>query len=135
MSLYKRQWIFFCHFREHYISSNGIITLTRNVPRNQSHLNRDSLNTYFPEAISKDRLQSAARVFHEAVQQRLNQNNRNETNNIRFDLDIFRYCFNSESSTLITDIKDLPRLPLSESWFYKIDRNVHGRSISTSQFA
>ncbi|CAG2248417.1 CBX1 [Mytilus edulis] len=96
----------------------------------QSHLDAESMSNFFPAFISFDRLNSAARLFEEVIQQRLRPNNRTISTNLRFDLDVYRYCFNTDESIRIDSVDSLKKLPLSNGWNYKLNKQGYGHIIT-----
>ncbi|CAC5397270.1 unnamed protein product [Mytilus coruscus] len=96
----------------------------------QSHLDVESMSNFFPAFISVDRLNSAARLFEDVIQQRLRPNNRTESTNLRFDLDVYRYCFNTDESVRIDSLDSLKKVPLSNGWNYKLNRQGYVKKIT-----
>ncbi|XP_063409217.1 uncharacterized protein LOC134692676 [Mytilus trossulus] len=95
----------------------------------QLHIDQDSLSEYFPKIIEHQRLLSAANALEDAIRDRLRRGNRNNRSVVRFDLDIFRYCFHSDKAVLLNSTQDFSKLPLSNSWYYKIAQNGTGQKI------
>ena len=92
------------------------------------HLPTELIVAYLTPDISGTRLQQAADVFENAVQQRLcSRQNRVVVN---FDLDVYRYIFNSDKSVLISGPDDLSKLPMCVNWHYKL--NKHGKGVQLS---
>ncbi|CAC5375868.1 unnamed protein product [Mytilus coruscus] len=94
----------------------------------QSHLDIASMTNFFPAIINVDRLTRTARLFEDAMQQRLRPNNRTESTNLRFDLDVYRYCVSTDESVLIDSVNKLSKLPVSNDWnYYRLNRQCYGQ--------
>lgn len=102
---------------------------TETTWKSKSNIDQHSLAEYFPQRIDHHRLLSAANTFEDAVQDRVRPNDRRDTTVIKFDLDIFRYCFQTDKDVILYCADDFSKLPLSESWYYKIDKNGCGLKI------
>lgn len=94
-----------------------------------SHIDSGSLSQYIPNVIDANRLMSAAKCFEEAMYQRLRRGNRNNTFQINFELDMFRYCFTDDKQVLLNSADDFTKLPLSSNWHYRISQNGTGQTI------
>ena len=94
----------------------------------ERHIDLPSLNTFLIPVISQDRLANAARQIEDVVQQRLRS--RNNTVITRFDLDIYRYCFETDCAKIIQGTVEIQKLPLSTNWYYRINSSGHGLAIS-----
>ena len=44
-------------------------------------------------------------------------------------MDIFRHCFQSDKAVILNSTDDFSKLPLSDSWYYKIGQNGTGMKI------
>ena len=95
----------------------------------ESHIDLNSLEQYYPLYIDQHRLESAASVLEDAVQERLKRGNRSNTTIIRFDHDLFRYCFRNDKEVRIESVNEFDKLPLCENWNYRIDKNGTGLKI------
>lgn len=95
----------------------------------RAHIDEVSLSNYIPTHIDSQRLQSAAQNFEEAIYNRLRRGHRCCKVQIRFDLDIFRYCFNEEKEIVLNSVEDVSKLPLSSNWHYRIDQNAVGQRV------
>ena len=91
------------------------------------HLTTDIVNTYENPEISHERLQYAAQNIEKAFQHRLSSNGNRIV--LDFDADVFRYCFGTDANRIVNQ-DEFRKLPLSQSWHYKIKRNGRGSSIS-----
>ncbi|CAG2226428.1 unnamed protein product [Mytilus edulis] len=90
------------------------------------HIDEESLQNYECPIISSDRLSYAAKQFEDTVQQRL----RCKESAIRFDLDVYRYCFLTDEKLLVNGVGDLKRLPMSDNWYYRINDKGRGLKLS-----
>lgn len=95
----------------------------------QLHIDQDSLLQYFPQTIHRHRLLSAANTLENTIQHRLRRGNRKNTAIVRFDMDIFRHCLQSDKAVILNSTNDFSKLPLSDSWYYKIGQNGTGMKI------
>ena len=93
------------------------------------HIDQRSLSEYIPSNINPHRLSSAAKTFEDIIQNRLKPGNRCHSVSSRFDLDIYRYCFQTDETVLLNLADDFSRLPLTESWNYRINSNGQGLTI------
>ena len=78
--------------------------------------------------ISIFRLQQAADNFEYAVQQRLSSKQSRVL--VNFELDVFRFLFNSNKAVVINGPSELDKLPMCVNWFYKL--NKHGKGVRLS---
>ncbi|CAG2202785.1 unnamed protein product [Mytilus edulis] len=86
------------------------------------HIDEESLQNYECPIIWSDRLSYAAKLFEDTVHQRL----RCKESAIRFDLDVYRYCFLTDEKLLVNGVEDLKRLPMSDNWYYRINDKGRG---------
>ncbi|CAG2214311.1 DUOXA1 [Mytilus edulis] len=93
------------------------------------HIDQRSLSEYIPSNINPHRLNSAAKTFEDIIQNRLKPGNRCHSVSSRFDLDVYRYCFQTDETVLLNLADDFSRLPLTESWNYRINSNGQGLTI------
>jgi len=93
----------------------------------KSHLTPEIIRTYDQPEITYERLQYAAQNLERAVQQRLSSNGNRSV--LDFDADLFRFCFGVQSIHILHK-EDFSRLPLSNSWHYKLKRNGRGTKLS-----
>ena len=96
----------------------------------RSHIDSHSLSEYIPSTINSHRLNSAARAFEDAIQNRLKRDNRCCFAVIRFDLDIYRFCFGTDKFILLNSTDDIVKLPLSKHWHYRINGNGNGQKVN-----
>lgn len=93
-----------------------------------SHLSTELTAAFLTPEINRIRLQQAADNFECAVQQRLSS--RQNRVQVYFELDVFRYIFNSNKAVVINEPGDLSKLPMCDNWHYKL--NKHGKGVRLS---
>ena len=89
----------------------------------KSHLKPEIIRTYDQPEITYERLQYAAQNLEREVQQRLSSNGKRSV--LDLDADLFRFRFGVQSIHILHK-EDYSRLPLSNSWHYKLKRNGRG---------
>ena len=93
----------------------------------KSHLTPEIIRTYDQSEMTYERLQYAAQNLEREVQQRLSSNGNRSV--LDFDADLFRFYFGVQSIHILHK-EDYSRLPLSNSWHYKLKRNGRGSKLS-----
>lgn len=93
-----------------------------------SNLSPELIDSFLSPPVGDFRLQVAAQSLETAIHQRLSS--KQTSVSLSFELDIFRYIFNTRESVLISHPDDLRKLPLCDNWFnwglkleYAINRN------------
>lgn len=96
------------------------------------HIPESLRRTYLFPTIDEDdqRLLQAASLFENAIKTRLTS--RISQIPVDFDLDIYRYCFNTDQSVMLENETSIQKLPMSKHWKYVLNKFGRGNMITKS---